>query len=132
MPKKPTRSWWEAFGMSTSMIEQGTMRKENFFQESKTRDVVAESKNSRRGKRERKCQIEMYNALLESLNLKTFEKRHSSLEVTVLKDDNPAKRITNKWEVIVLLHSCSSTAAITQQSPRGKGRGREVICEECA
>lgn len=47
--------------------------KREFFQESKTRDVVAESKNSRRGKRERKCQIEMYNALLESLNLKTFE-----------------------------------------------------------
>ncbi|CAN0056811.1 unnamed protein product, partial [Bubo scandiacus] len=59
MPKKPTRSRWEAFGMSTLMIEQDTMRKENFFQESKTRDVVAESKNSRRGKGERKCQIEL-------------------------------------------------------------------------
>lgn len=53
MPKKPARSWWEAFGMSTSMIEQDTMRKENFFQESKPRDVVAESKNSRRVKGER-------------------------------------------------------------------------------
>jgi len=30
MPKKPTRSWWEAFGMSTLMIEQDTMRKEIF------------------------------------------------------------------------------------------------------
>lgn len=73
MPKKPARSWWEAFGMSISMIEQDTMRKENFFQESKPRDVVAESKNSRRVKGERKCQIEMYNALLGGLNLKTFE-----------------------------------------------------------
>lgn len=53
MPKKPARSWWEAFGMSTSMMEQDTMRKENFFQESKPRDVVAESKNSRRVKGER-------------------------------------------------------------------------------
>lgn len=73
MRKKPARSWWEAFGMSTSMIEQDPMRKENFFQESKPRDVVAESKNSRRVKRERKCQIATYNALLEDLNLKTFE-----------------------------------------------------------
>lgn len=39
----------------------------------KNRDVVAESKNSRRGKGERICQIKMYNAILESLSLKTFD-----------------------------------------------------------
>lgn len=31
LPKKPTRSRWEAFGMSTLMIEQDAMRKGNFF-----------------------------------------------------------------------------------------------------
>lgn len=67
MPKKPTRSWWEAFGMSASMIEQDTMKKENFFQESKTRDVVAKSKNSRRMKRERenvtqRCTVHCWKA----------------------------------------------------------------------
>lgn len=43
MPKKPKRSRWEAFGTSTLMIEQDTIRKEDFFQESKTMDMVAES-----------------------------------------------------------------------------------------